>query len=288
MLTTAAMCLSNDTKLSDAERSWEYLQAAELYGKEFVATSSRQLRALDQDDAGLYLTCSRLLTILGLAWFRVNRQHRGFSLVDEESWTWLHMLRGSATLHNRYNGTASERITDALANELADGGSPTDTADSYRVDIGFEIFSHSREARFVALYDAASIRSASLGPERAADALSAIESLQEITEELCSGRALSLVRSLCFWPCRVSKGFVDMLVQGNVLALAIYAHWLMPMVLAKETWFIDEMGCTGICEIAARCSVTPDADEERMLLHWPQRMLQERHNLPIKVDEEKA
>ena len=54
-------------------------------------------------------------------------------------------------------------------------------------------------------------------------------------------------------------------------ALAVYAHWLMLMVLVEDLWWIDDMGRAGIRDIIARCS---DADRDvRSLLIWPQQML---------------
>ena len=92
MLTTAAMCLCNDEKTCDPGQSVKYLRAAEHYGERFVEASSQQLQRLDTGEADVHLACSRLLTILGFAFFRIYQQYNGVTIVDQEAWTWLHML----------------------------------------------------------------------------------------------------------------------------------------------------------------------------------------------------
>lgn len=280
MLTMAALCLSNETQSVDIERSETYLQAAEHYGQQFVEKCSDNVETLGQCDAGEQLACSRLLAILALAWFRVRRQRGSVRLVDAEAWNWLHMLRGSATLHHCHM-TGAKKVTEAknvvefLANELAADGSGAATSESFKSSLSFQFFAESRKARFDALYDAVALRCTSLGAESATDILSAIEHLEQITEELCSGHTASLVRTLCFWPCRMSKGFADLLVQGNALALAVHAHWLMAVALVQDAWYVEGMGHAGIEEINQMLVTMRNTETERSLLDWPRRIIEQ-------------
>ncbi|KAI6914331.1 hypothetical protein KC318_g1157 [Hortaea werneckii] len=209
--------------------------------------------------------------MLALGWYSFDRQHRGVRLVDEEAWAWLHIIRGSAAMQNRYK-IAELDNTSALANELADDAWGVDVADSYTRHPAFDFIAKTREARLTALYEGAARRALSLGPGGAKDIFSAIASLRQMTENLCTGKVSSLFRSLCFWPCRISKGFVELLEQGSVLALAIYAHWLMPMSLIRDAWFIDGMSQTGILEICRHFDASQTADSEREMLRWPRKM----------------
>ncbi|KAI6811542.1 hypothetical protein KC332_g12764 [Hortaea werneckii] len=270
----SALCLSNDIRTSDAERSKQYVQIAETYGREFVAICSQSAQHPELHCADVHMTYSRLLTMLALGWYSFDRQHRGIRLVDGEAWAWLHMIRGSAAMQHRYKVTELDRAN-ALANELAGDARGVDVADSYKNHPAFNWIAETREARFVALYDGAARRAISLGPGTAKDIFSAIASLQKMTEELCTGNVSSLFRSLCFWPCRISKGFVELLEQGSMLALAIYAHWLMPMSLIRNAWFIDGMSQTGISEICRLCDASQTADLEREMLIWPRKMAED-------------
>ncbi|KAI6809683.1 hypothetical protein KC332_g6696 [Hortaea werneckii] len=274
MLTMAALCLSNDIRTSDSERSKYYVQIAETYGREFVAICSQNAQHPELHCADVHMTYSRLLTMLALAWYSFDRQHRGIRLVDEEAWAWLHMIRGSAAMQQRYK-LAGLYDANALANELADAAQEVDAADSYKQHPAFGFIANTREARFAALCDGAARRAISLGPGAAKDVFSAIASLEKMTEELCTGNVSSLFRSLCFWPCRINKGFVELLEQGNMLALAIYAYWLMPMSLVRDAWFIDGMSQTGILEICRYCDASQSADLERELLIWPRKMAED-------------
>lgn len=276
MLTASALCLSHDTQISDPGRSLDCLQAAEHYGQEFVRTSSHSLRALDEGEAVEHLACSRLLTVLGLAWYRIYREHCAFRLLDARSWTWLHLLRGTATLHHWCRST-NDRAVEKLANELADEGSRESTPGAYKPGPGYRYFADTRNARFAALHKAVAFRSPSLDPQQAIDIACAIDSLRDITEDICVDPELSILRSLCFWPCRVSKDFVDMLMQGDLLALATYAHWLMAMVLVEGPWYIGDMGSCGIREITSLCDAAEDATVESALLAWPLRIIEETH-----------
>ncbi|KAK3680793.1 transcription factor [Vermiconidia calcicola] len=272
MVTTAALCLCNDTRFSDPKQSLIHLRAAEHYGKQFVRASSQQLQSLDKGDGAINLTCSRLLTILSFAWFRVYQRYDGVTIVDREAWTWLHMLRGSGMVHDRYRD-AGETVTEALANELLTEAPSAGTNDAYKLKPPFQLIQQSRQRRFAALYDAVSTRRAILGKQAAEQLVSAIRALDDITEHLCSDHATSLLRALCTWPCAISKGYVDMLTSGHILALAVYAHWLMLVVLAEDAWFIGDMGQAGIREIVDRCNEEPAVDVERALLYWAQQTL---------------
>ena len=167
----------------------------------------------------------------------------------------------------RYKDTAEK------ANELRAEVPPAGTADFYKQKPHFRFIEQTRHERFAALYDAVSARSHILRDDQAAELVSAIRALDNTTEHMCSDQVISLLHPLCVWPCKVSKGFVDMLVNGKLFTLAIYAHFLILVVLAEDTWFMGDMGRAGILEIIDMCNAEPAADVERSLLVWPRQML---------------
>lgn len=237
------MCLCKDTKSCAPDQSLDCLRAAEHYGEQFVETSSQQLRSLDTapGDVAVHLACSRLLTVLAFAFFGINQQYHGVTIADNAAWTWLHMLRGSAVMHKRYQDSVNT-VSETLANELMAGSStPRTTTQSYKLSSHFRYIEQTHQDRFASIREALAARSSVLDVNQADDVDTAICALDSITEELCSNRVLSLLHSLCLWPCRIPKGFVDMLVSGNLLALAVHAHWLMFVVLAEDVWFIGGM-----------------------------------------------
>lgn len=268
MLTMSALCLANDTQTDDPATYTETLQTAERYGWAFVEKSSEHLRALDDGRSEISLACARLLTVLAFAWFGVYRRLHGLRLHHERSWTWLHLLRGMGTVYRRYEHTQGPGI-DSLADGLdaREGGAAAHGRYWSRDD--FQIIAASRESRFAALFEAVDLRRPSLGPERSDDIASAIETLRLITDDICCNAKQSLVRCLCVWPCQVPKGFVELLVQGNLLALAVHAHWLMLIVMARDLWFFGDMGCSGILQIKEMCESSEDGGIELALLSWP-------------------
>jgi hypothetical protein len=234
MLTAAALCMRFDLKLNN-QRALLYAQAAEYYGDQFVALSSRTLRALDHGQAEVHMACSRLLTILGLAFARVYQVHSGVTIFDSVVWTWLHMLKGTMHLRKCYQDPR-ENETDYLFiddDELVENG----RRDDYKCNLHFPFIEATRRERFAAMYHAISAKPTRLDDHHACAVTSAISVLEEITDGLCSEQPVTLMRAVLLWPCRIPMDFVEILTNGNLLALSVYSHWLMLTVLVEEAWF---------------------------------------------------
>ncbi|KAK5165711.1 transcription factor [Saxophila tyrrhenica] len=279
MLTFAALCLHHDTKQTPDE-SLKYLQTAEYYGEQFVDESSKQLREMSPGDADPNLACARLLTVLSLGFFRVYQQRDGWSITELGSWTWLHMIRGIIPVFHHYKDSSGP-MNEMVARDLGPDGNYAKPSNGnwYNVSSHFEAhpqFNFIRTTtcqRFQALDNAVAAKWSTFNDQQVEDVLAAISHLREVTETTCYREVHSLMRALQTWPVNISKGFVDMLVSGDLLALAVYAHWLMLVVLAEDIWWMDDMGRHGLKEIIELCDAEPTAHIERSLLEWPRRML---------------
>ena len=275
MLTLAAICLHYES--SPNHSGVDYLEVAEAHGKIFVKESRQKMQdfqeGLNTQNRDSVLGCSRLLCRLGFAFFRAHRQN-GTTLADPAAWTWLHLLRGVKTSYGA----------------VFEAGRPVD--ETFMKDMTLQLCHHQQTAQMAVrcknpcfhyiqrtrreFFDA--LRStlgrgwSSLGDQEIEDLGAAIDLLYQITEQICTQQIQRLLRTICTWPANIPKGFVDMLLGGFPPALAVYAHWLMLMVLMEDLWWIDDMGRAGIRDVIAICSnADPDV---RSLLIWPQQMLE--------------
>ena len=277
MLTLAAICLHYESSLDDSDHHrLEYLEAAEAHGKIFVKESRQKmqdfqegLRTQDQDSI---LACSRLLCILGFAFFRTHRQN-GTMLSDPAAWTWLHLLRGVKTSYDTVV-EAGRPVDEMFMKDMTPQlcyHQPIPRMDVGCQNLCFRYIQQSRQAFIDALRSALYRDWSSVGKKKTADLGAAINLLDQVTEQVCSEQSQNLLRTICTWPADIPKGFVDLLIGRSPPALVVYAHWLMLMVLVEDLWWIDDMGRAGIREIIAICS---DAEcDVRSLLLWPQHTL---------------
>ena len=79
-------------------------------------------------------------------------------------------------------------------------------------------------------------RPASTG-EELRDLSLALVLLDKISQHLFSGQMHSVFRTVFTWTGAVPKGFLDMLIAGRPMALALYAHWLMLVKLLEGYWW---------------------------------------------------
>ena len=277
MLTLAAISLHYESSRDQSdEHRLEYLEVAEAHGKIFVKESRQKmqdfqegLRTQDQDSI---LACSRLLCILGFAFFRTHRQN-GTMLSNPAAWTWLHLLRGVKTSYDAVV-EAGRPVDEMFMKDMTPQvchHQPTPRSDVGRQNLCFRYIQQSRRAFIDALRSALCRDWSSLGNEKITDLGAAIDLLDQVTMQVCSQQSQSLLRTICTWSAHIPKGFVDLLTSRSPPALVVYAHWLMLTVLVEDLWWVDDMGRAGIREIIAICS---DADlDVRSLLLWPQHML---------------
>ena len=277
VLTLAAICLHHEFSSDHSgEHDLEYLEAAEAHGKIFVKESRQKMQDFQgggsMQNPDSVLACSRLLCVLGFAFFRTHRQN-GTRLTDTAAWTWLHLLRGVRTSYLTVV-EAGRPIDELFTKDM------TPQLCCHRLSPRMGIccknpyfrYVHQSQRRSIDALRSALHRDWSfLGDQQTDDLGAAIDLLDQVTEKVCSQQSQSLFRTICTWPADISGGFVNMLVGGSPPALTVYAHWLMLVVLVEDLWWVDDMGRAGIRDIIVMCS---DADRGvHSLLIWPQQML---------------
>lgn len=277
MLTLAAISLDHESQPDHAgEHCLEYLEAAEAHGKIFVKESRQKLQNFqagqNTQDQDSILACSRLLCVLGFAFFRSHRQN-GTTVTDAAAWTWLHLLRGVKTSYTAVveAGRPVDEIFRKYMTPQVCNHRSTSQMDMRSKDLCFRYIQQSRRGIRDALRSTLHNDWSFLEDQETEDLGTAIELLYQVTERAYSQQSQSLLRIICTWAADVPRGFVDMLVGGLPNALAIYAHWLMLMILVEDLWWVGDMGRAGIRDIIAICS-NADCDL-RSLLICPQAML---------------
>ena len=280
MLTLAAICLHYESLTADhwGEQGAEaYLEAAEAHGKVFVQESRQKLQdfqdGLNRQDQDSVLACSRLLCVLGFAFFRTHRQN-GTTLADAAAWTWLHLLRGVRTAYVAVveaGRPVDELFMRGMTLQVCFHGREMQMGMG-DLDPRFQYVLQTRRDFMGALRSTLHRDWSNLGSQKTKDLGAAIDLRHQVTEQLCSQQSQSLLRTVCSWPADIPKGFVDMLRVKFPPAMVVYAHWLMLVVLVEDLWWIDDMGRAGIRDVIAMCS---DADHSiRSLLVGPQQMLE--------------
>ena len=271
------MCLHYDV-LSDSETSRKYFNVAKSIGERFVAESTAQARRFDPSEFSSMIVCSRLLVLLGFAFYRTHRTN-GVPLSDAGAWTWLHLLRGVNTVYAaiaqsnvELDPLLSANMIPELPQHRSSDERTTACLHSFRHSDVFRIVSTSRHERIRELYTCLSTRSLSFNAEAMNDLQTAIVSLEEVTTYICAGEVQSLFRAIGTWPGSVSNGFTNMLLKNEPFALTIYAHWLMLVALARDMWWFDDMESAGIQEVAA---ILSNCDQSLLpLLEWPVKIVE--------------
>lgn len=282
MLTLAAIHLHFDSVTTHlTETPSRYLRAAEAHGKVFVKESRQKLQeflsaGVGRDSDSL-LACSKLLCVLGFAFFRAHRQN-GIGLADTAAWTWLQLLRGMKTSYITVveaGGYVSEMVKRDLEPELR----PLECLESQlshwtksgSKNAYFRVIQGSAQQRFDALQAAVLNAQGYLENGRFNTLSAAVTLLYEVTGLVCSYVEVDTFRAVCIWPRDLQKGCIDMIMDGEPLALAVYAHWLILVATVEDLWWVGDMGRSGLHDILKMCS---DAGGEiRELLYWPQRIL---------------
>jgi hypothetical protein len=260
--------------VSEPQEAKNHFEVANSHGERFVAEARAQARRFNASEFDSILACSRLLSVLGFAFYRSHRAN-GAKLSDSAAWTWLHLLRGVKTVYTAVQQSDAKLDPLMSVNMIPEitrlRGVPTKGMQWHRVDEHFRLVQDTQRERFEALSATLCSGKPGLSNEEMGDLNSAIINLDEVTTHLCIGEVHSVFRAICTWPGSISNGFVNMLLENEPLALVVYAHWLMLVMLARDSWWFDDMASAGICEVVDIC--LRDDPSLQLLLEWPMQMV---------------
>ena len=219
-----------------------WLEVAEHHGEIFVRDSRRQLRELQPTEIDSSIACSRLLATLGLVFYHVHRRN-GATLTDGAAWTWLQLLRGVRPV-NVAVMQSNQPVDPAFAEDLLPEIALSDEAPAPQSYAFMQchhsllgIVESSWAERRSAFEGMLSTRSAGLTEEESRDLNLALVLLDKVSQHLFSGQMHSVFRTVITWAGAVPKGYLDMLIAGSSVALAMYAHWLMLVKLLEHYWW---------------------------------------------------
>ena len=133
------------------------------------------------------------------------------------------------------------------------------------------IISATRLRELPALRNFVLARSEPLDPEELNALADAIDFLLVVYGHICSDQVTNVFRSIFTWAVKIPKEYVDLLANGNIQALLVYAYWLMLVGLMKECWWIDNMAESGLAEIILRCQEIGIAED---VLGKPKQMME--------------
>ncbi|KAK3716131.1 transcription factor [Vermiconidia calcicola] len=260
MLAASAWCLHFHSGNRDAPSAVDYRAVAEWHGYRALQGCRVQLENIASSNVDSIVVCTRLLSFLSLACFRIHRND-GFTLADAEAWTWLHMSRGVQTVQTTVllsghplHPIVREDMKPTMVLRGRTKGAPPSGAGTCCQHALLHIVHATRIGSLPALRRLIADLEHVVAPEDTIDFLSAIDILQQIFDHVCSSNIHNLQRAILAWPVWVPQRVVDLVTSRNHLALLIYAHWLTLVVLLEDSWWVDDMGRSGIADIARRCA----------------------------------
>lgn len=285
MLALAAMhkYLTSDTS-SEEQSKDQYLQAGHHHGRIFVSSSAAEMQKLKPEYLDEDLACSLLLTVLAFAWFRVRRSE-GSRLTDHKAWNWLHMLLGTRTLCNHIDRCDYQQSGGSVARPLMTPSyspscpsaenlgedqplNPHQLIILHTIQTSQPVWSVNLTAALQSHAHTCKLTHCQLQALHAAIQDLNVSTIHLDPTTIPNAGPFQLLTS---WPTRVSKPVVEMLTGCDKFALVVYAHWLMFIVLARNTWWIGDMGAAGIRQVLF---LLKGEDEEMMaLMEWPRKVL---------------
>ncbi|KXT08141.1 hypothetical protein AC579_243 [Pseudocercospora musae] len=238
MLAAAALWLYL-TRPREEHPSATHLEAATQHGSQFVEQSMAQLQDLQAARANEHVACTRLLCLLGLAFYRDRREGSG---VDRVEWTWLHLLRGVPTVHATLLASSASlhrNIIDDMCMEPSSSSASLNRDSMALTNIGdrhaplLAYVERSRQQRFSTLRFALEQGWLDSGGSYQGALSEVIGSLSDITDRVCNADCASM--------------------------LAVHTHWLMLLILIEDQWWIGDMGRSGI---RAALAILKEAENE--------------------------
>ncbi|KAK5134241.1 hypothetical protein LTR08_006784 [Meristemomyces frigidus] len=270
MMAFSAFGLSSTT--CPENTAYDFQATAELHYCQSLEYLRASLPDLGQNSADAVLACAMVLIPCGLALARSNTHGKPLS-------DWLYHLRGFRALGSAIYGWKSlakpadqlipypqKGIPDAELHDTNLGGGAL-------WGPGALLFHRVRRSRrdaiqsLQAAIDESDIRADVADTEVCAAAITALEYVMNYTLD---SRVSNFFRAVFTWPSYVSPRYVELLMCGDPLALAIYAHWLVLTMLLEDLWWVGDFGSCRIEKLASWDELSNSPYSQ--LLAWPVRM----------------
>ena len=140
--------------ISEPQPARRYFATAESNGERFVMESRQQTRRFDSLEYHSIFACSRLLSILGFAFYRTHRAN-GVSLSDAAAWRWLHLVRGvkivfTASIESGVDidPIMSQNMTPEIPQSQGSCSTPTSSMQGHRMHRHFYLVQETQGERF--------------------------------------------------------------------------------------------------------------------------------------------
>lgn len=106
--------------------------------------------------------------------------------------------------------------------------------------------------------------------------IAAVGSLEYVMDYVLQYPVSNLFRAVFTWPIHITPMFIQLLVDHDAVAQAIYAHWLVLTLVVEDLWWVKGFGSSQIGQMAGQSEFSRPPGCE--LLKWPIEMRDEWRN----------
>ena len=257
--------------------NWYYARQANRFYDKSIAALKAYIADLSDENADAALACSILLVPYELAHSRLDRYHRHSSPVNSSGprhsqdavvdLSWMKFIRGLGSLMPTIQSRWPERKTsifsffqwlrrgDLLSSDPA--GSTSSSTDNAIVSDHYlapTIFAErpAAIARLRRVMQAMRSESSvydnihNVNETDTAVCIEALDQLDLVLQRfaLCAKGQLpqAVFRVLCLWVVQIRDPFFKLLIDEHILALSVYAHFVVYLILFENLWWIGDMG----------------------------------------------
>lgn len=267
----SAFCLS--ASLRTKPSVYDFRATAELHYFQSVKSLRLSLSTVDKVSADAVLACAMILIPCGLA---LVQHTEGFSDVQD----WLHHLRGWRALGSTIYASSPQVDSAASLIPYPQPGIPDlpslpkATRDTTYPWSSSDPFIHQIDRTRRNAMEGLSTMVRSLCSDYDSKLLepyvAAIASLEHVMDYVLHHQVTNLFRAVFTWPIYMRPSFVQLLFKHDYLAEAIYAHWLVIVMIVEDLWWLRGFGSKQIVNLAKHSKFLSHPGSE--LLRWPVEM----------------
>lgn len=282
-------------------------KACDHYGRSLQAMNASLSSLTDSDNSEAIIACAILLTPYELAQLRINRKSRhqqntAIKAQGEDKkvvdLTWTTYIRGLASLMSSIRAEKSwndsmMQLYFAWVDGSVRPGYQLTTKLYDTVAISHQLLHKIIEEGQFAVSNLRSIIQKSSGSTShsiesrvsRATCLVALDYLEEVIKRFVTSVhdhvPQDLFRILLLWIGKIDQSFFELLRKEHTLALAIYAHFLILLILFENVWYIGDLGSASLRDILTtiedRCKYNSHTEDIELpcgeMFRWPAKIL---------------